>query len=143
MDLSLMAMVIYASIIGAAIGTASGLIPGIHVNTLAILMAVGMPIITDAVSGTVAAEDIPLLMSSAVVSAAVVHSFTDFVPSVFVGAPDADEVLSLLPGHRLLRDGKGMLAVRSAASGSLVGASVSVILAIPLQYVMLSGLSDI
>ena len=143
MDLPLIVLVIYASAIGAAIGTASGLIPGIHVNTLAILMAFGTPFITDALSGIVPTENVPLLMSSAVVSAAVVHSFTDFVPSVFVGAPDADEFLSLLPGHRLLREGKGMLAVRSAASGSLVGASVSIILAIPLQYVMLLGLSDI
>ena len=143
MDLSLMILVIYASIIGAAIGTGSGLIPGIHVNTLAVLMAVGLPFTTDALSGIVPAGQVPILMSSAVVSAAVVHSFTDFVPSVFVGAPDEDEILSLLPGHRLLRDGKGMLAVRSAASGSLVGASASIILAIPLQYVMLSGLSGI
>jgi putative membrane protein len=143
MDLSLIVLVIYASLIGAAIGTASGLIPGIHVNTLAILMAVSMPFIADAMSGFIPAEQFPLLMSSAVVSAAVVHSFTDFVPSVFIGAPDPDEVLSLLPGHRLLREGKGMLAVRSAAFGSLVGASISIILAIPLQYVMLSGLSGI
>ncbi|MDD4185799.1 MAG: tripartite tricarboxylate transporter permease, partial [Candidatus Methanomethylophilaceae archaeon] len=102
MDLSLMILVIYASIIGAAIGTASGLIPGIHVNTLAVLMAVGLPFTTDALSGIVPAGQVPILMSSAVVSAAVVHSFTDFVPSVFVGAPDEDEILSLLPGHRLL-----------------------------------------
>lgn len=143
MDLSLIVLVIYASLIGAVVGTVSGLIPGIHVNTLAVLMAVGMPFLADAMSGLIPAGQFPLLMSSAVVSAAVVHSFVDFVPSVFIGAPDPDDVLSLLPGHRLLREGRGMLAVRSAAFGSLVGASISVILAIPLQYVMLSGLSGI
>lgn len=141
MDLALVLLVIYASMAGAAVGTASGLIPGIHVNTLAVLMGMGAPAVADVLSGSVPAEHVPLLVSSAVVSAAVVHSFTDFVPSVFVGAPGADEALSLLPGHRLLREGKGMLAVKSAAVGSLVGASVSVLVAVPLQYAMLSGLS--
>jgi Predicted membrane protein len=132
-----------ASVTGAALGTFSGLVPGIHVNTLAALMLSFYSIIDSFISGLFPQEYSGLLIASCIVSAAVVHSSVDFVPSVFLGAPDPDEVMNILPGHRLLMDGKGMVAVRSAAIGSAVGSMTAVIIAMPLQHVMSSGLSDI
>lgn len=58
---------------------------------------------------------------------------------MFIGAPDPDEALSVLPGHRLLMEGRGMAAVRAAAVGSAVGAAAALVLAIPLQWLMLNG----
>ena len=133
---------LYMSLLGAAIGTFSGLVPGIHVNTLAAMMLAGYPLLSDIFSSFIPAELLPLCVASCIMSASIVHSFVDYVPSVFIGAPDLDDVVSALPGHRLLLEGRGMAAVRSAAIGSFVGASVSIILAIPLQLILISGFSD-
>ncbi|MDY0224480.1 MAG: tripartite tricarboxylate transporter permease [Candidatus Methanomethylophilaceae archaeon] len=130
------------SLIGAIAGTFTGLVPGIHVNTLASIMLISYPTLESAISDFADPNWVPVLVSACIMSASVVHSFVDFVPSVFIGAPDPDDALSILPGHRLLMNGQGMLAVRSAAVGSAIGATFAILLAIPVQYLMLNGLAD-
>ena len=137
-----MLFILYMSLLGAAIGTFTGLVPGIHVNTLAAMMLAGYPLLSDSLSVFIPSELMPICISSCIMSASIVHSFVDYVPSVFIGAPDPDDVISALPGHRLLLDGRGMAAVRSAAIGSCVGACASIALAIPLQLILMSGVSD-
>ena len=128
---------------GASVGMFSGLVPGIHVNTLASLILISYPIIGSFISMFTDASYIPVMLSACIVSASVVHSFVNYVPSVFTGVPDQDTVMSVLPGHRLLLKGKGMAAVRASAIGSLIGAMSAVAIAVPLQYLMVNGLGDI
>ncbi|MCL2031886.1 MAG: tripartite tricarboxylate transporter permease [Methanomassiliicoccaceae archaeon] len=137
----LILLVMGACLAGAAIGTFTGLVPGIHVNTLASIMLVSYPAISSFISSFADPSYVPIIVSSCIMSASVVHSFVDYVPAVFIGAPDPDEVLTTLPGHRLLMQGHGMRAVRAAAIGSAVGAAAAVLLAIPVQYLMLHGLA--
>jgi putative membrane protein len=129
-------------LLGAVAGCFTGLFPGLHVNTLASVMLIVYPTLSEILSDVAGPGQVPILVSSFIMSAAVVHSFTDFVPSVFIGAPDPDESLATLPGHRLLMEGKGMEAVRAAAIGSAVGAAFSILLAVPFQYLMLNGLAE-
>lgn len=140
MEADLLLFAFYMCVIGAGMGTFTGLVPGIHVNTLALMLMAFSGPLTDIISSFAPAELAPLLLSTCVLSAAVVHSATDFVPSVFLGVPDPDSVLNVLPGHRLLLDGKGMTAVRCAAIGSIVGAAASLVLAIPMHWLLSSGL---
>jgi len=128
------------SAVGASVGMFSGLVPGIHVNTLASLMLIAYPFMESCISVFADPSYVPILLSACIVSASVVHSFVSYVPSVFTGVPDQDNVMSMLPGHRLLLDGKGMAAVRASAIGSVIGAMSAVIVAIPLQYLMVNGL---
>ena len=130
---------VVCSIVGAGMGLFSGLVPGIHVNTLASVMLASYPAMEELLSGIVGEGRAAAAVSCCIMSAAVVHSFVDFVPSVFIGAPDSDDHVAMLPGHRLLLQGRGMAAVRAAAVGSLVGASAAVTLAVPLQWVMMAG----
>ena len=143
MDPVLMAVCIVMTFAGAALGLFSGLVPGIHVNTLSSLMLASYPAIQGMLSGMVDPTGAAMAVCCCVMSASVVHSFVDFVPSVFIGAPDAEDAVSILPGHRLLLEGRGMDAVKAAASGSLVGACCAVLLAVPLQYVMSTTLGDV
>ena len=143
MDPAIVSFVIIASIIGASLGTFTGLMPGIHVNTLASIMLVSYPVMESTLSGLVDQEYVSILVCCCIISASVVHSFVDFVPSVFIGAPDAEDAVSILPGHRMVLQGRGMTAVRSAAIGSLVGCSVAIALSVPLQYVMLNGAEEV
>lgn len=142
MDVELIFFTITLAMAGAAMGTFTGLVPGIHVNTLAALMLSSYPAIGDALASFFPPHYVPILVSSCIVSAAVVHSFVDFVPSVFLGAPDPDEVMNILPGHRLLLEGRGMVAVRAAALGSVIGTTVSIAAAVPMQFLMTAGLGD-
>jgi TctA family transporter len=134
-------MVLYCTCVGAALGTFTGIAPGIHVNTLALIMLVSYPTIAQVmgqvcvVSG-VDVGHVPLLVCCVIISASVVHSFVDFIPSIFFGAPDDETVLSVLPGHRLLLSGRGLEAVACAAKGSLAGAAVAIILAVPMFLIM-------
>ena len=125
---------------GACVGMFSGLVPGIHVNTLASLMLISYPFLDPLISSFADASYVPVLLAACIVSASVVHSFVSYVPSVFTGVPDQDSVMSVLPGHRLLLEGKGMAAVRASAAGSLIGGISAVAAAVPLQYLMLAGL---
>lgn len=122
-------------------GTFTGIAPGIHVNTLALIMLVSYPGIAGLMGLTcnafgIGVGHVPLLVCCVIISASVVHSFVDFIPSVFLGAPDEDTVLSILPGHRLLLSGKGLEAVACAAQGSLAGACLAIVLTLPMFVVM-------
>lgn len=98
---------------GVIFGTISGFIPGIHSNTIAgIIAAVSLPLV--AVFGV---EGICVML----VSMMIVHTFVDIVPSTFLGVPDPDTVLSVLPAHNLCLLGNGQEAVRVSALGSLWG----------------------
>ena len=96
-----------ALVLGVLVGTFSGLIPGLHVNLVASLM-VGLYV------GTSHSDLLPIAVFIACV--AVSHSFFDFVPSLFLGVPP--EALSLLPGHQLVREGKGAEALWLCVEGS-------------------------
>lgn len=142
MDADLLLMIFYMCILGAAIGTFSGLVPGIHVNTLAIVLLTFSGPLEDAVAPFTGEEQAPLMLACCVMSAAVVHSAVDFVPSAFIGLPDTESVLSVLPAHRMVLDGEGMTAVRCAAIGSLTGAFASLLLAVPLYMLLDAGLGE-
>ncbi|PSQ49692.1 hypothetical protein BRD15_02945 [Halobacteriales archaeon SW_6_65_15] len=106
---------------GVALGTVSGLVPGLHVNNLALLLASVAP----AVPGP------PRLVGAAMLAAGVVHSFLDAVPALALGVPDAAMAATALPGHRLVIAGRGREAVRLSALGSGLAVALAVPLAVP------------
>lgn len=145
MDLSLLAAVACVSLLGAGLGSLTGLAPGLHVNTLALLLVASAPAVLPglgdllSLAGT-ARDAAPLLMVALIVAAAVAHSILDFLPSIFLGAPEEDTALGTLPGHRMLLQGRGVEAVRCSAYGGLVGATAAVALCLPLSMVLGSPL---
>ena len=74
-------MIFYVCTIGAIVGSISGLVPGIHVNTLAALILVFNDTLESLISIIVPDDYAPVMLACMVVSAAVVHSATDFIPS--------------------------------------------------------------
>jgi TctA family transporter len=140
-DLSLVILVAFFSLVGSGLGAITGVLPGIHVNTLALLLVSSSPMVLPPLAQAAALFGAPegaapLLLVAVIVAAAVAHSFLDFLPSIFLGAPDEDESLAVLPGHRLLLAGQGRDAVACAAGGGLVGASVAVAMCLPLSLVL-------
>jgi len=134
--------VILMSAAGSLMGIVTGILPGIHVNTLASLMLVSYPSMAAGLSPLLPDGTVPAAVAACVVSAGIAHSFVDFVPSVFLGAPGPDEIVSMTPGHRLLHSGRGAAAVRASAAGSAVGAVSALVFAVPLQYVLMDGAGE-
>ena len=111
---------------GVALGTTSGLVPGVHVNNLALLLASVAP----AIPGP------PRLVGAAILAAGVTHSFLDVVPALALGVPDPAMAATALPGHRLVIEGRGREAVRLSALGSGLAVLFAVPLAVPITKVM-------
>ena len=140
-DISLLAAAVYFSLAGAAMGCLTGAAPGIHVNTLCLLLVSMLGALLPLAEGAAQAfgttpDNASALLACLIVSAAASHSFLDFIPTIFMGAPDEDDSLSVLPGHRLLLQGRGLEAVGQAAAGSLIGGAGAVLLCVPLYFVM-------
>ena len=111
---------------GYLLGIFSGLLPGIHTNNFALALAAFAPFLAD--------QGIPpFYIVITVLSNAISHTFHAIVPSVFLGAPDGDTALAVLPGHRLLLEGAGAEAVRLSALGSAGSVAASLLFVLPLS----------
>lgn len=102
-----------AAALGILAGIFTGLMPGIHVNLVSAFVVASAGYLLDITSA--------FNLCVFIVSMAVTHTFLDTIPSIFLGAPDSDKVLSVLPGHRLLLEGKGMEAVMLSVVGAIFG----------------------
>jgi putative membrane protein len=113
--------IVLGVLIGVILGTISGIIPGVHANTLA-----GMLLSLQAVLLSLLG---PVALAGAIFAALITHTFVDAIPSTFLGIPDADTSLAVLPAHALCLEGNGEEAVRIAALGS----ACAMIIAVPLS----------
>ena len=98
--------ILLALILGIGFGIITGLIPGIHVNLIAILLISLSAYLLEFVS--------VFSVAIFIFSMALTHTFLDMIPSIFLGAPNEDTALAVLPGHRMLLDGIGYEAIRGA-----------------------------
>ncbi len=118
-------LLILSILIGFALGLISGLIPGIHTNNFALILLALSPAIADLGFSSVH-------IAAMILANSITHTFLNIIPSVYLGAPDADTALAVLPGHAMLLDGMGMAAIRLSALGSAGSIVVSLLIAAPL-----------
>ena len=115
--------ILLGTLIGVLLGTLSGIIPGVHANTLAgVLLSLQVALLS--FFG-------PLVLAGALFAALITHTFVDSIPSTFLGIPDADTSLAVLPAHALCLEGNGEEAVRIAALGS----ACAMVIAVPLSVI--------
>lgn len=112
-------------LLGILAGVAAGLLPGLHVNNIGVMMLSVMAILGIG----------PVTFAIFLTAMATTQTFIDFIPSIFLGVPDEDTVLSLLPSHKLLLEGRGMEAVRITGIASLYGVVTSLML-LPLAFIV-------
>ncbi|MBU0461073.1 MAG: tripartite tricarboxylate transporter permease [Nanoarchaeota archaeon] len=104
--------VLIVVLLGIMAGIFTGLTPGVHINLVSILLLSLSPLLLQHTSAVV--------LCCFIIAMAVTHTFLDAIPSIFLGAPDSDQVLNVLPGHKLLLEGKGFEAVKLTVIGSLL-----------------------
>ncbi|MBU1111685.1 MAG: tripartite tricarboxylate transporter permease [archaeon] len=102
--------IVLAMALGVLSGIFTGLIPGIHVNLISVLVISFSTLLLGWFS--------PLVLSIYILSLAITHSFLDSLPSIYLGAPDEAQALSVLPGHKLLQRGEGHNAIVCTVIGS-------------------------
>jgi putative membrane protein len=111
-------------ILGSALGILAGLVPGLHPNTVLIML---LPFSLAAASQ----GSYPLIAMA--VSIAVTNTIVNFIPSIFLGAPDPGTALSVLPGHRFLLRGAGYEALFLTVIG---GVFVTVLMVPALPFLL-------
>ncbi|MFH0711812.1 MAG: tripartite tricarboxylate transporter permease [archaeon] len=113
-------------LLGVLSGTLTGLTPGIHINLIAIFL----------LSLATISQFQPITLIIFIVAMATTHTFLDFIPAIFLGAPDEDTGLGTLPGHELLLAGNGHHALKLTLIGSTI-ATISLFLIVPIFLIII------
>ncbi len=115
---------------GILLGIFSGLLPGIHSNTIAsVLSTLPIP---------------PESFAFIIVAVLGAHIVFSFFPSVFLSIPDDTVVASVLPGHRMALAGRGREAITVCATSVIIASSASALLLpfsialLPIAYATIS-----
>ncbi|MEK6963772.1 MAG: tripartite tricarboxylate transporter permease [Nanoarchaeota archaeon] len=101
---------ILALFLGITTGILTGLTPGVHINLVSLLILQFTPFLLPYFS--------LLALATFIMSMSITHTFLDTIPSIFLGAPDSSTALGVLPGHRYLLRGNGLMAVKLTILGS-------------------------
>ncbi len=103
-----------AILIGAVLGIFSGLVPGVHSNTItSILVQLGIE---------------PQILGMLIIATLAGHTVFEFLPAIFLGIPDENTVVSVLPGQRMLLQGRSAEAIRTCAFSLLLSTLLSLML---------------
>ena len=137
-DLILPLLFLFAfSVLGILLGTITGLVPGFHPNNVAfILLAIAPLIVAELqfLNVFVPSDMLLVLVACTIVAASVAHTFLSFIPATFIGAPEGDTVIAMLPAHRLLLEGRAYEAIVYSAIGSFGAIIFSFLFLIPFYF---------
>jgi putative membrane protein len=122
---------VVACLLGVLCGAVTGIIPGIHVNTVGAFIFASSTLLLNSFS--------PEFLSVFLISMSISHSMIDFIPSMFLGVPEEGTVLSILPGHYFMLQGRGEEAIRLVTIGGF-GSLVVTIVLLPIFAIILPPL---
>ena len=136
-------LVILAGIIGALMGSFTGIVPGIHANTLA-LMLLSAAIAVEGTLDVYVSEyiDTRVLLAVIIGATSLAHTFANFIPGTFLGAPEGETALSVLPMHDMVRKGNGYRAISLSAIGSFGAVIFCIIMVFPIRLIIGEPLPD-
>ena len=120
--------IILAIILGIFFGILTGLTPGLHVNTVGIIVFSSSEALLNYTSN--------LCICSFFVTIAIVHAMLEFIPSLIFGLSTEDTIASIQPAHRLLFNGEGHKAIRLVGFGGFLSIII-LILILPLLFMIL------
>ena len=109
-----------ATLLGMIFGVFTGLTPGIHLNLIATLVLSSSVYLLGFVE--------VIVLAVFIVSMSVVHTFMNAIPAIYLGAPeDEGNALNVLPGHKMLLEGKGYEALLLTVIGSFLALIVGIL----------------
>jgi putative membrane protein len=120
-------MILVWILFGCIAGIIAGLTPGLHSNNVSIIL-LATPFFGDEITAFI-------------LSMCITQAFTDFIPSIFIGAPSENTFESTLPGHRMLLEGKAYEAICYTTLGGLIAIIAGAILT-PLFFLFIEQNSE-
>ena len=105
----LMIDTIIFTLIGIILGVIAGILPGIHTNQFFVLIVSLLPLLSRFPSSAIL---------GLIVATAVSNIFLNYIPSIFFSVPDPSTVINVLPGHRMVLEGKGLDALFISLTGA-------------------------
>jgi len=118
-------LILLSSVAGSFTGALTGLIPGLHTNNVAILLF-----------ALVSSSSFSIYICIFIVAAAISHTFLDIIPSTFIGAPEEDTALVVLPAHSMVLQGRGYEAIYISALSSLTSIAFCFALLLPFRFLI-------
>lgn len=103
--------------LGCICGTFTGLLPGIHPNTV-------IPISIMVIYPYVGSSNFVCFLIGMVIT----HYFINYIPSAFIGVPDDETAVSVIPLHNLTLKGYGHEGVMLCGFGGFMGIIISLII---------------
>lgn len=97
------------SLAGIFLGLVFGLLPGIHPNQVYALLVASLPLLS-----VFPAEG----LLSLILCTAVTNIMSNYIPAIFFSVPDPNTVINVLPGHRMVIEGKGLSALFVSLAGA-------------------------
>ena len=99
-DITNIALIVCVAL-GFVLGILSGLTPGLHLNNFAAMLLALSPRLMNL--GLT-----PYEIASIILAASISQTFFDAIPAIFLGAPDSETALTVLPGQKLMLEGRGI-----------------------------------
>lgn len=84
----------------------------------------------------------PEFLCVLMVSMSIAHALIEFVPSMLLGVPQEGTATSILPGHRMVLEGRSKEVIRVVAVGGF-GAIIVTIVMLPVFAIALPILHDV
>ncbi len=125
---------VIACFIGILIGTMTGMVPGIHVNTAGAILFASSTFLLTFLS--------PEFLCVSMVAMSIAHALIEFVPSMLLGVPEEGTATSVLPGHRMVLQGRSKEVIRIVSVGGF-GSIIVTILMMPIFAIALPVLHDL
>lgn len=134
------ALIIVFCVFGVLVGVITGLLPGLHVNNVALIMlsfsAGIIGIVRPLCSYGLSEQFTLILLAGFMISVSIAHSFINAIPATFIGAPEEETALSILPAHGMLLDGEGYKAVALSAVSSYGAIVFCLLMLFPLRFII-------
>lgn len=125
------------ALVGALAGCLTGLLPSLHVNTLAVLLLALAPLLSHALPALgLGAFPPAFYLAAFILAVSIAHTYVNAIPATFLGAPDESNALSVLPAHKMLLRGTGYRAVELSALSSQWAVLASLALAFPFKWLL-------
>ncbi|MDR0911650.1 MAG: tripartite tricarboxylate transporter permease [Methanobrevibacter sp.] len=125
---------IAACFLGILCGAFTGFVPGIHVNTAGAIVFASSTFLLGFTS--------PEFLCIFLMTMSIAHAMIEFVPSMLLGVPDEATALSILPGHKMVLEGRSKEAIRIVSIGGF-GAIIVTIILLPLFAILLPPIHEI
>ena len=116
--------------IGIICGIFTGLLPGLHPNLIASLIMTYSLYLLNLIQ-------IELIIIF-IISMSITNAFINFIPSIIFGIPDENTTISVLPGTKMVLEGRGYEAIILSSFGSFFGV-IFAILIMPLLFLFLKS----